>query len=122
MFRIAALRTALFAIGVGATMLFSSAPADAGASTGRWRNGMVAGPYGVGYYGYPARRYGAYRAYRYRPAYAYRPYRYRPAYGYRPYRYRTGYRRPAYAYRNYRYRPAYAYRPYGYRPTYRYGY
>jgi hypothetical protein len=121
MFRMAALRTALFAIGVGATMLFASAPADAGASTGRWRKGMVAGPSGVGYYGYAARRYGAYRAYRYRPAYAYRPYRYRPAYAYRPYRYRAyAYRRPAYAYRTYGYRPAYyAYRPYGYR---RYGY
>ena len=43
--------------------LVTSAPAEAGSGTGTWRNGMVAGPAGVGYYG--GRGYG----YGYRPTY-----------------------------------------------------
>jgi hypothetical protein len=52
-------------LALGGAMV-TPAPAEAGARTGTWRNGMVAGPYGVGYYGRPAyRSYG----YGYRPAY-----------------------------------------------------
>jgi hypothetical protein len=72
MVRTKALLMAGFAAMVlGGTLLMTSAPAQAGASTGTWRNGMVAGPYGVGYYrgyGYRPARYG------YRPARAYRRY------------------------------------------------
>jgi hypothetical protein len=68
MFRTKATLTAgLAALALGGAVL-ASAPAEAGASTGTWRNGMVAGPYGAGYYGgggYRARGYG------YRPAYGY---------------------------------------------------
>jgi hypothetical protein len=39
----------LTALVMGGAML-SSTPAQAGASTGTWKNGMVAGPYGVGCY------------------------------------------------------------------------
>ncbi len=61
--------TAGFAVLALGGALLASAPAEAGASTGTWRNGMVAGPRGVGYYG----GYG----YGYRPAgYGYRPYGY----------------------------------------------
>ena len=35
---------------VGGAVLTWSAPAEAGQRTGTWRNGMVAGPYGPGYY------------------------------------------------------------------------
>jgi len=111
MLRTKAILTAGFAALTLGGALLASAPAEAGARTGTWRNGMVAGPYGVGYYG---------------------PYGYRPAgYGYRP---RAYYRRhnnggaiaagligglalgalaarPAYAY------PAYSYPAYSY-PTY----
>jgi hypothetical protein len=71
MVRTNALLTAGFAAMVLGGTLLSSAPAQAGASTGTWRNGMVAGPYGVGYY----------RGYGYRPA----GYGYRPARAYRRY-------------------------------------
>jgi hypothetical protein len=71
MVRTKALLTAGFAAMVLGGTLLSSAPAQAGASTGTWRNGMVAGPYGVGYY----------RGYGYRPA----GYGYRPARAYRRY-------------------------------------
>jgi len=67
MVRTTALLTAGFAATLLGGTLLASAPAQAGASTGTWRNGMVAGPYGVGYY----------RGYGYRPArYGYRPARY----------------------------------------------
>ena len=65
--------------------------AEAGASTGTWRNGMVAGPDGVGWYGrhgayVPARHYGGYggwgRGY-HRPHYGYGP-AYDGGYGYDP--------------------------------------
>ena len=45
-------RAALGALALGGACLAWSEPASAGASTGTWRNGMVAGPLGVGYYGY----------------------------------------------------------------------
>jgi hypothetical protein len=70
MFRInATLKAGLAALALGGAILASAAPAEAGASTGRWRNGMVAGPYGAGYYGQQA----------YRPT----GYGYRGGYGYR---------------------------------------
>ena len=71
MVRTKALLMAGFAAMVLGGTLLTSAPAQAGAGTGTWRNGMVAGPYGVGYYrgyGYRPARYG------YRPARAYRRY------------------------------------------------
>jgi hypothetical protein len=97
----------LGALALGAAVLISAAPAEAGSSTGTWRNGMVAGPYGAGYYG-PARRpyyrhhhgnaggavaagvigglaLGALAA---SPAYSYPAYSY-PAYGYPAYPYRA---------------------------------
>ena len=56
----------VFAVGAAALViggsLIAAAPATAGESTGRWRNGMVAGPYGPGYYG---------QRYAYRPQYGY---------------------------------------------------
>lgn len=65
MVRIKAILTAGFAaMTLGGAML-ASGPAEAGSRTGTWRNGMVAGPYGAGYY----------RGYAARPArYGYRPY------------------------------------------------
>ncbi|MBZ6074701.1 hypothetical protein [Microvirga puerhi] len=36
-----------------AILLGGAVPAQAGAGTGTWRNGMVEGPYGPGYYGPP---------------------------------------------------------------------
>ncbi len=70
MFRSQSLRAALGAVALGGALLAWSGPASAGAGTGSWRNGMVAGPYGVGFYG------------GYRPAFhGYRPHAYhRPYY------------------------------------------
>jgi hypothetical protein len=73
--------------------------AEAGMRTGTWRNGMVAGPYGVGWYGpggyYPG-HYGAgyggpygYGGYGYAPAY-YGGYGYYPGYYYRKRRSNSG--------------------------------
>ena len=130
-----ALRAGMCALAAGGAILAWSGSAEAGASTGTWRNGMVAGPAGAGYYGgfgggyRPAfggyGGYGGYRAYRpafggygyggYRPAYGGYGYGgYRPAYG----GYGYGGYRPAYfgGYRGYR--PAY----YPYRPYSGYGY
>jgi len=63
------LTAASAALALGGALL-ASAPAEAGASTGTWRNGAVATPYGVAYprpaYGYRSGGYG------YRPAYYYR--------------------------------------------------
>lgn len=90
MFPSRTLKAVLGALALGGAVLAWSVPAEAGASTGTWRNGMVAGPYGVGYYGgyrpafggYYGRSYGYYGSYR--PAYygyGYRPY-YRPRHVY----------------------------------------
>jgi hypothetical protein len=69
MFRTKAILMAgLAALALGGAVLVSAAPAEAGASTGRWRNGMVAGSAGVGYYGRQAYRPGGYG---YRPSYGY---------------------------------------------------
>ena len=84
---------ALGALALGGACLAWSEPASAGASTGTWRNGMVAGPVGVGYYGYRGGfRPGHYGGYHggLRPAYygGYRGYGgFRTAYngGYNPY-------------------------------------
>jgi hypothetical protein len=56
----ATLKAGLAALMLGGTILASATSAEAGASTGTWRNGMVAGPYGAGYYGhgYGPARYG----------------------------------------------------------------
>lgn len=69
MFRTKATLTAgLAALALGGAVMASTVPAEAGASTGRWRNGMVAGPAGVGYYGRHAYHPGSYG---YRPARSY---------------------------------------------------
>ena len=72
------------ALALGAVAL-SAGPAQAGASTGTWRNGMQAGPGGVGCYdpgcaarnyGYGQPRYGhRYGGSGYRPVQAYPSYR-----------------------------------------------
>jgi hypothetical protein len=74
------LTTGLSALALGGALLLASAPAQAGASTGTWRNGMQAGPYGVGCYDArcASRNYGYRRAYR--PVQAYPSYRSRRAY------------------------------------------
>src|SRR4051812_15889528 len=73
----------LAALALGGT-IFAAGPAAAGASTGTWRNGMVAGPGGVGCYdpGCAARNYGYRRSYGYRPVQEDRGYGYgRRGYG-----------------------------------------
>lgn len=50
MLRKDALKAILAAVSLSGAVL-AAGPAQAGASTGTWRNGMVAGPYGPGYYG-----------------------------------------------------------------------
>lgn len=52
------LKAGLVALALSGTALVSSVPAQAGESTGTWRNGMVDGPYGPGYYGPDGRYYG----------------------------------------------------------------
>jgi hypothetical protein len=59
----AALRAGLAAFALCGAVVAWSAPAEAGASTGTWRNGMQAGPYGPGYYGPDGRYYGPPRFY-----------------------------------------------------------
>jgi hypothetical protein len=109
MFRSRFLSAPLGALALGGALLAWTGPASAGAGTGTWRNGMVAGPYGVGYYGSRA----AFGGYRGGPVgVAYRPYPrgyyggYRPAFG-------GGYGRSFYGGG---YRPHFGY---GYRPYYR---
>ena len=53
----------LGALALGGMLLASSVTAEAGARTGTWRNGMAAGPWGVGYYGGYRPYYPAYRPY-----------------------------------------------------------
>jgi len=60
------LKFALSSIAVCGAVLCWSPSAEAGASTGTWRNGMHVGPYGPGYYGRhgyyaPRRHYGVRR-------------------------------------------------------------
>ncbi|AWM86782.1 hypothetical protein [Microvirga sp. 17 mud 1-3] len=45
------LKASLAVLVLGGTAFVATQPAEAGASTGTWRNGMVEGPYGPGYYG-----------------------------------------------------------------------
>jgi hypothetical protein len=49
------------AVIVAGSVLATAQPAQAGASTGTWRNGMVASPYGAGQYGAPGGYSGARR-------------------------------------------------------------
>ena len=66
------LTVGLAAVALGGAVLASTVPAEAGASTGRWRNGMVAGPAGPGYYGGGGYAYRGPRHGGYRPDYGYR--------------------------------------------------
>jgi hypothetical protein len=52
------LKTGLVALALSGAALVSSLPSQAGESTGTWRNGMVDGPYGPGYYTPDGRYYG----------------------------------------------------------------
>jgi hypothetical protein len=77
MFRSRALKAGLGSLVLMGSVLVWSVPAEAGMRTGTWRNGMIAGPYGIGYYGgYRPAVLGGYHG-GYRPAYY--------GYGYRPY-------------------------------------
>jgi hypothetical protein len=67
-------RVGLAALSIGAALAWS-APAEAGRRTGTWRNGMVAGPYGPGYYAVYGYR-GSHRG----PWGSYGPYYYRSRY------------------------------------------
>jgi hypothetical protein len=44
------LAAAVAALALSGAVVGSTTPAEAGASTGTWRNGMVDGPYGPGFY------------------------------------------------------------------------
>jgi hypothetical protein len=100
MFRSRTLKAGLSSLVLMGTVLVLSSPTEAGWRTGTWRNGMVAGPYGPGYYGGYRPAFGGYHG-GYRPAFGsyyggYRPFYggYRPAYygyGYRPYYRRHNY-------------------------------
>jgi hypothetical protein len=76
------LTAGLAALALGGAVL-AAGPAQAGASTGTWRNGMVAGPGGVGCYdrGCAARNYGYRPSYGYRQVQEYPGYRGRRSYG-----------------------------------------
>jgi hypothetical protein len=78
------LKTGLVALALSGAALVSSLPAQAGESTGTWRNGMVEGPYGPGYYAPDGTYYGNGHRQR-RRAYVQESYResYRPAPRYR---------------------------------------
>src|SRR5215218_8297767 len=83
--------------------------AEAGMRTGTWRNGMVAGPYGVGWYGRHGSFAPAHRAYY--GGWDYGGYRraYFGGYGYHPHYYGGyGYHRRYYG--GYGYYPGYYYR------------
>jgi hypothetical protein len=86
----------------GAVALWS-APVQAGASTGTWRNGMQMGPAGPGYYGPNGRYYGDGRQQRRR---TYTREYYRPSRNYGGYYEEDSYARP----RGYRSRGGYGYR------------
>ena len=112
-----ALRASMAAALISGAALTSSLPASAGSSTGTWRNGMVAGPYGIGWYGprgsfapaYHA-HYGGYPGY-YGAGYG-------GPYGYPGYRHGYGGYDPGY-YGGYGPGPGY-YGGYGYYPGYYY--
>jgi hypothetical protein len=78
------LRTGLAALMLSGVVAIWSHPVQAGESTGTWRNGMVAGPYGPGFYGPDGSYYGNGRSYRrrgyaqeyYRPSRSHRRYYY----------------------------------------------
>jgi hypothetical protein len=52
------LKAGCAALAFAASVLAWSTPAEAGATTGTWRNGMRDGPYGPGYYGPDGTFYG----------------------------------------------------------------
>jgi hypothetical protein len=52
------LKAGFAALALVASVVAWSAPAQGGATTGTWRNGMVNGPYGPGYYGPDGTFYG----------------------------------------------------------------
>jgi len=103
MFSSRILKMGLVALALSGAAALTSLPAQAGESTGTWRNGMVDGPYGPGWYGPDGTFYGNDRTVRRR---AYVRERYRPSYRYAPY----GYYRDSY------YPPRRSYGYYGERP------
>ena len=86
-------RTGLAFLALSGAAAIWSAPVQAGSSTGTWRNGMVDGPYGPGYYGPDGRYYGDGRQQR-RRGYARETYRPSRSYG-GYYEYRDPYARPS---------------------------
>jgi hypothetical protein len=102
MFTARALKTGLSVLALCGAFAAWSLPAEAGSSTGTWRNGMVDGPYGPGYYGPNGEYYGGGRQYR-RRGYARESYRVPRHYGGRyvygdPYAGPRGYRSRGYGY------------------------
>jgi hypothetical protein len=98
------LKAGFVALALSGAAWASSLPAQAGESTGTWRNGMVNGPYGPGYYGPDGAYYGDGRRQRRR---AYVQEYYRPSRNYGTYeQYEGSYSPP----RDYRWRRHYEYR------------
>ncbi len=107
MFSAHALKAGLAVLALSGAVSIWSAPAQAGASTGTWRNGMVDGPYGPGYY-HPGGRYydgGRQRHRGYAREYYRSPRNYSSDGSY--YEDNTPYARPG----GYRWRGGYGYRP-----------
>jgi hypothetical protein len=84
MFSSRILKIGLLALALSGAVTLASVPAQAGENTGTWRNGMVDGPYGPGWYEPRGAYYENARTVRRRP-YVRERYRYRPTY--RSYRY-----------------------------------
>ncbi|MBA1155510.1 hypothetical protein [Microvirga mediterraneensis] len=84
MFSSRILKTCVLALALSGAATLASLPAQAGESTGTWRNGMVSGPYGVGWYGPGGVTYEHARTVRRR---AYVPPRHRYNRSYRSHRY-----------------------------------
>jgi hypothetical protein len=78
MFSSRILKIGLLALALSGAATLASVPVQAGESTGTWRNGMVDGPYGPGWYG-RGDHYENARTVR-RRAYGRERYRHRPSY------------------------------------------
>ena len=93
MFSDRVLKTGVAFLALSGAVAVWTAPAQAGASTGKWRNGMQMGPAGPGYYGPDGRYYGDGRQQR-RRTYTREYYRPQRDYG-SYYEYRDPYARPS---------------------------
>jgi hypothetical protein len=86
MFSSRILKIGLLALALSGAATLASVPVQAGESTGTWRNGMVNGPYGPGWYEPGGSYYENARTVR-RRAYGRERYRHRPSYRRAPNRY-----------------------------------